>query len=230
MVSAAAHWTSLGRAAMRGRMQGVFIVVVAGGARPGDHGLGRWPGAGVGVAMVSGAIVTVIAMAVVAVAVPASGSNPSLPRCRRLRQARRDRRGRRRARRRRRGPRPGSAAGVAADPGWCGTLPVGLGAGEGPGSKCSRSFVIPEGRRDQRLGRGGPRHALLLRQHLSSVSQPRPAGAQTLGALGLRSGACLWARTGSASPRRSRRRRGGRPGVAERGSRSSPAGPTNGSP
>jgi hypothetical protein len=56
---------------MRGRMQGVFIVVVAGGPRLGDLRAGALASAAsVGVAMVSGGVVVVVAMAVVAVAVP----------------------------------------------------------------------------------------------------------------------------------------------------------------
>jgi MFS family permease len=74
MVSAALRTSMLQLAApddMRGRMQGVFIVVVAGGPRLGDLRAGVLASAfGVSVAMVSGGVVIVVAMAVVAVAVP----------------------------------------------------------------------------------------------------------------------------------------------------------------
>jgi hypothetical protein len=74
MVSAVLRSSMLQTAApdeMRGRMQGVFIVVVAGGPRLGDLRAGVLASAfGVSVAMVSGGVVIVIAMAVVAVAVP----------------------------------------------------------------------------------------------------------------------------------------------------------------
>ncbi|MDP9429239.1 MAG: MFS transporter [Actinomycetota bacterium] len=57
--------------AMRGRMQGVFLVVVAGGPRLGDLRAGAIASAaGVTAAMVSGGVVVVVAMAVVAVVVP----------------------------------------------------------------------------------------------------------------------------------------------------------------
>jgi len=56
---------------MRGRMQGVFIVVVAGGPRLGDLRAGALASAAsVTVAMVSGGVVVVVAMAVVALVVP----------------------------------------------------------------------------------------------------------------------------------------------------------------
>jgi hypothetical protein len=56
---------------MRGRMQGVFIVVVAGGPRLGDLRAGALATAtSVTVAMVSGGAVIVVAMAVVALVVP----------------------------------------------------------------------------------------------------------------------------------------------------------------
>jgi hypothetical protein len=56
---------------MRGRMQGVFIVVVAGGPRLGDLRAGALASAAsVSVAMVSGGVVVVVAMALVAVLVP----------------------------------------------------------------------------------------------------------------------------------------------------------------
>jgi MFS family permease len=56
---------------MRGRMQGVFIVVVTGGPRLGDLRAGALASAaGVSVAMVSGGVVVVVAMAVLALAVP----------------------------------------------------------------------------------------------------------------------------------------------------------------
>jgi hypothetical protein len=56
---------------MRGRMQGVFIVVVAGGPRLGDLRAGALATAtSVTVAMVSGGVVIVVAMAVVALVVP----------------------------------------------------------------------------------------------------------------------------------------------------------------
>jgi hypothetical protein len=56
---------------MRGRMQGVFLVVVAGGPRLGDLRAGAMASmAGVSVAMVSGGVVVVVAMIVVAVVVP----------------------------------------------------------------------------------------------------------------------------------------------------------------
>ncbi|RBY86210.1 MFS transporter [Blastococcus sp. TF02A-26] len=73
MVSAVLRSSMLQTAApdeMRGRMQGVFIVVVAGGPRLGDLRAGAMASAaGVSVAMVSGGIATV-AMVVVALAVP----------------------------------------------------------------------------------------------------------------------------------------------------------------
>jgi hypothetical protein len=56
---------------MRGRMQGVFIVVVAGGPRLGDLRAGAIAStAGVTAAMVSGGVLIVVAMAVVALVVP----------------------------------------------------------------------------------------------------------------------------------------------------------------
>jgi hypothetical protein len=56
---------------MRGRMQGVFIVVVAGGPRLGDLRAGALASAtSVTVAMVSGGIVIVVAMGLFAVLVP----------------------------------------------------------------------------------------------------------------------------------------------------------------
>jgi MFS family permease len=56
---------------MRGRMQGVFIVVVAGGPRLGDLRAGALAaGIGIPATMVSGGIAIVVAMAVVALAVP----------------------------------------------------------------------------------------------------------------------------------------------------------------
>jgi hypothetical protein len=56
---------------MRGRMQGVFIVVVAGGPRLGDLRAGALASAfSVPLTMVSGGVAIVVAMAVVAVAVP----------------------------------------------------------------------------------------------------------------------------------------------------------------
>ena len=74
MVSAVLRTSMLQLAApegMRGRMQGVFIVVVAGGPRLGDLRAGALASAAsVGVAMVSGGVVVVVAMAVVALAVP----------------------------------------------------------------------------------------------------------------------------------------------------------------
>jgi MFS family permease len=74
MVSAVLRTSMLQLAApeeMRGRMQGVFIVVVAGGPRLGDLRAGALASAAsVSVAMVSGGIVVVVAMAVVALAVP----------------------------------------------------------------------------------------------------------------------------------------------------------------
>ena len=74
MVSAVLRTSMLQIAApegMRGRMQGVFIVVVAGGPRLGDLRAGALASAtSVGVAMVSGGVVIVVAMAVVAVVVP----------------------------------------------------------------------------------------------------------------------------------------------------------------
>jgi MFS family permease len=74
MVSAVLRSSMLQTAApdeMRGRMQGVFIVVVAGGPRLGDLRAGALAStAGVSVAMVSGGIATVVAMVVVALAVP----------------------------------------------------------------------------------------------------------------------------------------------------------------
>jgi MFS family permease len=70
MVSAVLRSSMLQLAApddMRGRMQGVFIVVVAGGPRLGDLRAGAIASAAsVTVAMVSGGVVVVVAMAVVA--------------------------------------------------------------------------------------------------------------------------------------------------------------------
>jgi hypothetical protein len=74
MVSAVLRTSMLQLAApddMRGRMQGVFIVVVAGGPRLGDlRAGGLASAAGVTVAMVSGGVVVVVAMVVVALVVP----------------------------------------------------------------------------------------------------------------------------------------------------------------
>ena len=74
MVSAVLRTSMLQEAApdeMRGRMQGVFLVVVAGGPRLGDLRAGAIASmAGVSVAMVSGGVIIVVAMAVVAVVVP----------------------------------------------------------------------------------------------------------------------------------------------------------------
>jgi MFS family permease len=74
MVSAVLRTSMLQLAApeeMRGRMQGVFIVVVAGGPRVGDLRAGALASAAsVTVAMVSGGVVIVVAMVVVALAVP----------------------------------------------------------------------------------------------------------------------------------------------------------------
>jgi MFS family permease len=74
MVSAVLRSSMLQTAApdeMRGRMQGVFIVVVAGGPRLGDLRAGVLASAfGVSAAMVSGGVVIVVAMALVAVVVP----------------------------------------------------------------------------------------------------------------------------------------------------------------
>jgi hypothetical protein len=56
---------------MRGRMQGVFIVVVAGGPRLGDLRAGLVASSfGVSLAMVSGGVVIVLAMVLLAVVVP----------------------------------------------------------------------------------------------------------------------------------------------------------------
>ncbi len=74
MVSAVLRSSMLQLAApddMRGRMQGVFLVVVAGGPRLGDLRAGALASATtVTVAMVSGGVVVVLAMVVVALAVP----------------------------------------------------------------------------------------------------------------------------------------------------------------
>jgi MFS family permease len=74
MVSAVLRTSILQEAApdeMRGRMQGVFLVVVAGGPRLGDLRAGAMASAaGVTVAMVSGGVVIIVAMAVVALVVP----------------------------------------------------------------------------------------------------------------------------------------------------------------
>jgi MFS family permease len=74
MVSAVLRSSMLQMAApdeMRGRMQGVFIVVVAGGPRLGDLRAGVLASTfGVSVAMVSGGVVIVVAMILVAVLVP----------------------------------------------------------------------------------------------------------------------------------------------------------------
>jgi MFS family permease len=74
MVSAVLRTSMLQLAApeeMRGRMQGVFVVVVTGGPRLGDLRAGALASAAsVSVAMVSGGIVVLVAMAVVALAVP----------------------------------------------------------------------------------------------------------------------------------------------------------------
>ena len=74
MISAVLRTSMLQTAApddMRGRMQGVFLVVVAGGPRLGDLRAGAMASAaGVTVAMVSGGVVIVVAMVVVALVVP----------------------------------------------------------------------------------------------------------------------------------------------------------------
>jgi hypothetical protein len=74
MVSAVLRTSMLQLAApeeMRGRMQGVFVVVVTGGPRLGDLRAGALASAAsVSVAMVSGGIVVLVAMAVVALVVP----------------------------------------------------------------------------------------------------------------------------------------------------------------
>ncbi|MBB3676657.1 MFS transporter [Modestobacter versicolor] len=74
MVSAVLRSSMLQTAApdeMRGRMQGVFIVVVAGGPRLGDLRAGVLASSfGVSLAMVSGGVVIVVAMVLVAVLVP----------------------------------------------------------------------------------------------------------------------------------------------------------------
>ena len=74
MVSAVLRSSMLQLAApegMRGRMQGVFLVVVAGGPRLGDLRAGAIASAaGVTAAMVSGGVVVVVAMVVVALVVP----------------------------------------------------------------------------------------------------------------------------------------------------------------
>jgi hypothetical protein len=74
LVSAVLRTSMLQTAApddMRGRMQGVFIVVVAGGPRLGDLRSGALAAAfGVPVTMASGGAVILAAMAVVAVVVP----------------------------------------------------------------------------------------------------------------------------------------------------------------
>jgi MFS family permease len=74
MVSAVLRTSMLQIAApeeMRGRMQGVFVVVVAGGPRLGDLRAGALASAtSVTVAMVSGGVVIVVAMVVVALVVP----------------------------------------------------------------------------------------------------------------------------------------------------------------
>lgn len=74
MVSAVLRTSMLQTAApdeMRGRMQGVFLVVVAGGPRLGDLRAGAMASAtGVTVAMVSGGVVIIVAMVVVALVVP----------------------------------------------------------------------------------------------------------------------------------------------------------------
>ena len=74
MVSAVLRSSMLQLAApegMRGRMQGVFIVVVAGGPRLGDLRAGAVASAaGVTVSMVSGGVFVVVAMVVVALVVP----------------------------------------------------------------------------------------------------------------------------------------------------------------
>jgi MFS family permease len=74
MVSAVLRSSMLQLAApeeMRGRMQGVFIVVVAGGPRLGDLRAGALASAaGVTVAMTTGGVVVVLAMVVVALVVP----------------------------------------------------------------------------------------------------------------------------------------------------------------
>lgn len=74
MVSAVLRTSMLQEAApdaMRGRMQGVFLVVVAGGPRLGDLRAGAMASAaGVGVAMWTGGVVIIVAMVVVALVVP----------------------------------------------------------------------------------------------------------------------------------------------------------------
>ena len=82
MVSAVLRTSMLQLAApdeMRGRMQGVFIVVVAGGPRLGDLRAGALASAAaVTVAMVSGGVVVVVAMVVVALVVPVVLAVPRL--------------------------------------------------------------------------------------------------------------------------------------------------------
>ncbi len=74
MVSAVLRTSMLQEAApdeMRGRMQGVFLVVVAGGPRLGDLRAGAVASAaGVSIAMVSGGVLIVVAMLAVALLVP----------------------------------------------------------------------------------------------------------------------------------------------------------------
>jgi hypothetical protein len=74
MVSAVLRSSMLQLAApeeMRGRMQGVFIVVVTGGPRLGDLRAGALASAaGVTFAMWTGGVIVVLAMALVAVVVP----------------------------------------------------------------------------------------------------------------------------------------------------------------
>jgi MFS family permease len=87
MVSAVLRTSMLQVAApeeMRGRMQGVFLVVVAGGPRLGDLRAGAVASAaGVSLAMVSGGVVVIVSMVVVALAVPSfwrfRASRPARP-------------------------------------------------------------------------------------------------------------------------------------------------------
>ena len=75
MISAAFRSTMLQQVAtdeMRGRLQGVFIVVVAGGPRIGDvlHGARR-PAVGTAVAAAGGGVLVVVGVVISAIAFPA---------------------------------------------------------------------------------------------------------------------------------------------------------------
>ena len=214
MVSAVLRTSMLQIAApeeMRGRMQGVFIVVVAGGPRLGDLRAGALASAtSVAVAMVSGGVVIVVAMAVVAVVVPSFWLFRRLPAPR--------------------SPDPSSGEGVR-DHRQVGDQRVvgggaalvgraqdrrGVGGREHPGlvrrrprrrrspvaapgrvqgSSCPRSFVIRKDGEISALAAVAPRQTTISGcEHRELRLQPRPAGPQVLGARASGgSAACPWA-------------------------------------